>query len=138
MTLIQDALTSARSLYTALKRIEKQTGNPTSALNVAGNGIYTLSKVNIDQNTVNRYVHDVIAKVHEFIPFTHIVSGGQTGVDMAGAVAGASLNIPVTLTYPKGFRVRYTDGKDVDETPENLHKILAEQIEDLKKVPRLL
>lgn len=57
---------------------------------------------------------------------------------MAGAVAGASLNIPVTLTYPKGFRVRYTDGKDVDETPENLHKTLAQQIEELKKVPQLL
>lgn len=41
-------------------------------------------------------------RVHERIGLTHVRSGGQTGVDTAGLVAGMALGIPVTGLYPRG------------------------------------
>lgn len=98
----------------------------TTTLNVAGNGIYTLSQHHIDQNDVNQHVYEVIRHAHELRPITKIVTGGQTGVDIAGAIAAKKLGIPLVVTMPKGFVQRGVDKKDVQHTVEDIQK----QIDD--------
>lgn len=88
----------------------------TTTLNVAGNGIYTLVKSGMTQQSVNQHVHDIIAAAHALQPITNIVSGGQTGVDIAGAVAAKALGIPATITLPQGFRQRNEANQDVSNT----------------------
>lgn len=72
-------------------------------LNVAGNGIYTLIKKGVEQETINQYVYDVVSLVHKHWPLDKIVSGGQTGVDTAGLVTGCALDIDTVGHGPKGF-----------------------------------
>ena len=89
-------------------------------LNVAGNGIYTLAKRRLTQAGVNQWVFDVLKLVHADIRLDHIRSGGQTGVDTAGLVAGVALGIPVTGLYPKGFRQRLANQTDVSRSADDL------------------
>lgn len=117
----QDAIISARALYVACKRAEKlSTPYRVDTLNVAGNGLYTLVAHGIDQNKINRHVYDILSTVHAHHPFKQIVSGGQTGVDMAGAIAGLALDIPVELTYPKGFKIRNLKNQDIDQKEDEI------------------
>lgn len=89
-------------------------------INVAGNGIYTLMKYRVSQAKVNQYLLDVLTIVHSATPITKIVSGGQTGVDIAGGWAGVKLGIDVELLLPKGFKQRHEDGIDVTHTREEI------------------
>lgn len=82
------------------------------SLNIAGNGIYTLVKYRISQEFINQLIFDTISEVNQVRPLKLIVSGGQTGVDIAGAVAAFALQIPAKITFPKGFRQRLEDGVD--------------------------
>lgn len=91
------------------------------SLNVAGNGIYTLTKSGVTQAQANQWVYDVLSRVHAIIPLQAIRSGGQTGIDVAGLVAALALGIPATGLWPKGFRQRLANQKDVLRTPEELH-----------------
>ena len=98
-----------------------------TTLNVAGNGIYTLNeKLGVTQAQVNQYVYDTLKAAHLVVGITKIVTGGQTGVDIAGAIAAKRLGIPVDVTMPKGFLQRDMHGKDFTQTKE---KVVA-QIED--------
>ncbi|MNR71803.1 putative molybdenum carrier [compost metagenome] len=89
-------------------------------LNVAGNGIYTLTRQGITQAMADRWVYEVLKRVHERIGLTAIRSGGQTGVDTSGLVAGMALGIPVTGLYPKGFRRRLENNRDVTSDEQTL------------------
>lgn len=104
----------ARDLWRACRK------HGVGTLNVAGNGIYTLMKHGITQQDLNLYVYRVIAQVHEYSPIQMIVSGGQTGVDLAGAVAAELLGIPCEMTFPKGFKQRYENGEDSDHTEQEI------------------
>ena len=84
----------------------------TTTLNVAGNGIYTLIKHGWSQEQVNRHVYNLLAAAHAERPITKIVSGGQTGVDIAGAIAARVLGIPAEITLPKGYLQRNAAGVD--------------------------
>ena len=98
-----------------------------TTLNVAGNGIYTLNeKLGVTQAQVNQYIYDTLKAAHLVVGITKIVTGGQTGVDIAGAIAAKRLGIPVDVTTPKGFLQRDMHGKDFTQTKE---KVVA-QIED--------
>lgn len=87
--------------------------NNCSVINVAGNGIYTLGKYGMKQSDVDTYVLNVIKQVHGYHPITKIYTGGQSGVDLAGAKAGYQLGIDTEVTLPKGYIMRFEDGKDV-------------------------
>lgn len=89
-------------------------------INIAGNGIYTLVKFGISQHQINQTVVEVISKVHELWPISKIYTGGQTGVDIAGAVCGVLLDIPTMVTFPKGFKQRNEHGKDVINTEADI------------------
>jgi len=101
-----EPIQAARRLYRALHAHDAYT------LNVAGNGIYTLAQHGWSQERINRYVYEVMAKVHEHWPLKHVRSGGQTGVDMAGVTAAHALGIDALALLPKGFIQRSSDRVD--------------------------
>lgn len=93
---------------------------PNPVVNVAGNGIYTLCKHGWEQSDVNFMAMVILELVHQHHPISKIISGGQTGVDIAGGWAAVKLGIDCTLTLPKGYLQRHEDGKDVTHTREEI------------------
>lgn len=119
-----DYLTIARPLYKRMKQ------NMIKSLNIAGNGIYTLTQFNIQQEDINALVFKVIKQVHQFYPIEKIYTGGQTGVDLAGAIAANSLGISAIITLPKGYIQRFEDKVDRVQSKE----IIEQQIEHYTKL----
>lgn len=105
---------AAAGLYTLLKKQDCH------IVNIAGNGIYTLKKFGVTQEEANQFVYDVLKLVNTHWPITKVVSGGQTGMDIAGLVAGCALDIDTVGTWPKGLIMRFEDGKDVSMTEEKI------------------
>lgn len=120
---------TARMLWRRLNRIMKYY----PSINVAGNGIYTLSKYGWDQEQANEYVYRMLSKLYEHFPIGELRSGGQTGVDLAGGVAGVALGIPTTLLLPKGFKQRHEDGVDVLHTEEEIREQIMAGVSALKR-----
>lgn len=119
----------ARKLWIRLNILEIE--NPT--INVAGNGIYTLNKYHYwSQQIANECVYEILSKVHEHWPIGGVRSGGQTGVDLAGGVAGVALGIPTTLLLPKGFKQRHENGVDVEHTEDEIRAQVMEGVAQLK------
>ena len=117
-----EALDPARALYARLKRLDAE------VLNIAGNGIYSMmEKGGLDQAQVNQMVYDVIKLCHKHYPITIIRSGGQTGADLAGGVAGYKLGIPTIMTFPKGFRQRDVNKQDANHTEEEIREQVIQQ-----------
>jgi len=108
------SLLASREIYSTCKRLNVKT------LNIAGNGIYTFFDQGIDQVEINQKLYEILSLVHKHWPIEHIVSGGQTGVDTAGAVVACTLGIPCTLTLPKGLKMRFADGLDVSVPEEQI------------------
>ena len=111
---------AARKLYHALKK------HNTRILNVAGNGIYTLAQHGWEQYEVNDLVYSILAKVHQYWKIDEVVSGGQTGVDIAGIIAATALGIKATATLPKGFIQRADDKVDRQHTREQIEERVLE------------
>lgn len=110
------------------------TEHPIGTLNIAGNSIHTLHRMNCwGQPRVNQYVYDVIASVHARLPFQRIICGGQTGVDIAGAVAGVALKIPVGVLMPRGFIQRDVNGYDSEHSPPDIWHQIVDPVAYLKK-----
>ena len=82
-------------------------------LNIAGNGIYTCIKKGWVQDAVNTHVFRVVSLVHRRYPLSKIISGGQTGVDLAGIVAAVALGIDASILMPKGFKQRDAFDQDM-------------------------
>ncbi len=118
LPLSTDYLQLARHLYGHMRQIDAR------IINVAGNGIYTLNKHGWTQIQVNRVVYDILNLVNNFWKIDKIVSGGQTGVDIAGGVAAYKLGIDCEMTLPKGFKQRYFNGKDYEHTEEYLQELV--------------
>lgn len=111
-------LHAARSLYFKLKEADCR------VVNVAGNGIYTYAKHGFTQQGVNHMVHIILNQVHEHWKLDHVVSGGQTGADLAGLIAAAHLDIDCTGMWPKGYKMRFENGVDKNHTPEQIMGII--------------
>lgn len=110
--------------------LESVNGN---SLNIAGNGVYTLARDGYSQEVANAQVFAVVRRVHAKRPLDFIRSGGQTGVDVAGLVAGIALGIPVLGLWPKGFKQRTVHNRDVNRDPVELEAELHEMAAKLKK-----
>lgn len=95
-------------------------------LNIAGNGIYTFSKQGIGQKDINKIMYDLLSIVHLHYPIQKIVTGGQTGSDLAGAVVAHNLGIPCTVTLPKGFLMRFEDGVDVQMSESEIRTMIED------------
>lgn len=104
-----------------------------SSLNIAGNGIYTLSKHGWTQPRLNQHLFEVLDLVSREIELTKIVSGGQTGVDMAGIVAAKALGVRmIVATLPKGYVQRHEDGIDREHTHEEILEAVMREVEALR------
>lgn len=120
----EEWLLNGRRLYVRCVKDQVKT------LNVAGNGIYTFAKHGITQDVVNEYVYRLLQIVHHHHPLTHLVSGGQTGADLAGAVAAYKLGIPATICFPKGYLQRNKNGMDHTNDPADLMRQIEEYARD--------
>lgn len=107
----------------------------TTTLNVAGNGIYTLDQRGITQSKINQHVYEAIKTAHELLPITKVVTGGQTGVDIAGAVAARALGIPVEVTMPKGLKQRGVDGVDRAMTAAQIERQIETGAKEVTEGP---
>ncbi len=100
-------------------------------INVAGNGIYTLVTQGYTQSLINFYVYRLLRRVADECDITHIRSGGQTGVDTAGIVAAVALGIPATALLPFGYVMRFENGKDVVQTPQQILDSIQRMVREL-------
>jgi hypothetical protein len=101
-------------------------------LNIAGNGIYTLTKHGYTQDYVNSYIWKILCRLDYDTTLEKVVSGGQTGIDFAAGVACEINCIPCTMTFPKGYLQRFTF-KDIIQSKEIVLTRLDEQVERLRK-----
>jgi hypothetical protein len=93
-------------------------------LNIAGNSIHTLNKYGISQDQINMYILNIIQQIHNMYQINKILTGGQSGVDLAGAVAGYKCGIPVEVNMPKGFIQRNINGIDISHTKEEIEVMI--------------
>ena len=88
--------------------------NDIRSINIAGNGIYTFNQDGITQERVNELVYNVLHYLIENgCKIEKVRSGGQTGADEAGLVAGEKLGLETTSLCPKGWRFRTANGEDI-------------------------
>lgn len=82
-------------------------------LNIAGNGIYSLSK---NQFQYDIKLIDIIKGLqNKGITISEIRTGGQTGIDEAGAKAGQYLGIKTTVNAPSKWTYRNKQGNDISD-----------------------
>lgn len=88
--------------------------NKITSINIAGNGIYTFNKYGITQQRINKLVYNFLKFINTGKwSIKQVRSGGQTGADEAGLVAGDKLGLETTSLCPKGWRFRTADGEDI-------------------------
>ncbi len=92
--LTSDVLKTSRLLLRKLR------ADGAKSLNVTGNSISTLVSQNMTQEKTNEQVYAVLSSVHKLYPIRKILSGGSSGVDLAGAVCGMVLGIETVVTAP--------------------------------------
>ncbi len=102
-------------------------------MNIAGNGLYTLVQYRWTQARINQWVYDVLKLVHHTADLRTVRSGGQTGVDLAGLVAGCALGLPTTGLFPRGFRQRDAEGIDISRSAEDLHAEINDWVRALRR-----
>lgn len=95
-----------------LKEIDRRKA---TRLNIAGNGIYTLYKDGlVSQEQANEYIEAVLLMVCAINDTRYIIrSGGQTGSDQAGLIAGDKLGLKTICLAPKNWMFRDINGKDI-------------------------
>lgn len=96
------------------------------SLNIAGNGIYTFEKFGYSQEQINFFVYHILKNTIEIYPIKKIYTGGQTGVDIAGAIAGYALGIETEVTFPKGYMQKTKDGKTIWNKKEDIEKYIVD------------
>ena len=109
---------SAKSVTAAVKEFLAQLpdeylkGEPL-ALNIAGNGVYTLNAHGADQDDCDQFMARFFAAIEsKGVKLEFVRSGGQTGFDEAGIAAAVAFGIPCECHAPKGWVFRDATGKD--------------------------
>jgi len=116
---------SANSQQAAESLLEALREHRVRTLNVAGNGIYTLASRGWTQERANRFVYTLLSQACPRWLIENIISGGQTGIDLAGVTAAYALGIPACATLPQGFIQRGIDNRDCSHVAHEIR----EQIE---------
>lgn len=87
-------------------------------INIAGNGLYSL-KHWFTQETIKGLIYGFLKDVLERVvqqkaaPVTTIRSGGQTGADTAGLLAGDKLGLETIYLAPRYWMFRDINGRDI-------------------------
>lgn len=91
-----------------------KSGKTDLVLNVAGNSLNTFKKIDptVEQDAINKWMYLFLREVTSKVSVKMIISGGQTGSDVAGLIAGLALGLKVHGHYPKGFLMRNGNGED--------------------------
>lgn len=105
------------------------------SLNVAGNGIHTLGAKGWSQPEANAWIFLCLSTANAIHPIERVQSGGQTGMDWAGAVAAAKLGLPALILFPQGFKQRGADGVDRGRDPAELMLALGAEAAALPEHP---
>ena len=114
LSLENDWVDNARMLYLHMKKYNCK------SINVAGNGIYTLMSHSYTQEYINQIVYNILDIVNYHWGIDSVRSGGQTGVDIAGGVAGVALGLDTIMLFPKGFTQRHENGKDTVHSEQHI------------------
>lgn len=127
------AKTAVREIYSQLPD-EFQKGEP-FGVNFAGNGLYTLAKSGYIQDQVDEFMVKVVSGLQaKGVVFSSGRSGGQTGIDEAGLVAGKVCGIPMTCHAPKGWLMRDGSGKDISGEEAFKSRLLNKDYKKLASV----
>ena len=101
------------------------------SINIAGNAIQRFVKYKISQQMLNNWMTSVIKYLKESLPDTVAItirSGGQTGSDIAGIIAGLRNNIPCTAHFPHGYLTRNEKGIDMTSNYDFIYKYIIRQV----------
>jgi hypothetical protein len=130
LDLERDPVEVARSVYAHIGEHLRA-----RSVNIAGHSLHTLARYGIAQADLDAWVYAVFRRVAGAYPIGHIYTGGQTGVDIAGAVAGVALGIDVTIVMPKQCIQRGADGVDRPHTPDDIREQVEQQARALSCLP---
>lgn len=87
------------------------------SLNIAGNTLDTMLGAKYSQEDIDQYVYKLLKAVVESPDLKNriesVVTGGQSGVDEAGAKAASRLGLKTTVLAPKGWRYRDEKGEEI-------------------------
>ena len=107
----QSAQQIGQSLFETLVRRNYGIVPKGITLNIAGNGIYSLSH---PQEYYDSLVTEIVKYLLEKgVGIKEIISGGQTGIDEAGIKAAQNLGINYNILAPKGYKYRNANGSDI-------------------------
>lgn len=90
------------------------------SLNIAGNGIHTLDSKGWTQDAVDLWLFECLKVALGSHPVEWIQSGGQTGLDLSGAICAARLGVRAAILFPAGFKQRDIAGADMAHDPTAL------------------
>lgn len=124
---------AARDIH---NRIASQFKGACNIINIAGNGVYTLTRHKWMQGDANQYLFDTFSVLKDKwgnMPVKGFRSGGQTGVDIAAAVMAYALGADAVITFPKSYRQRGVDGQDFVEKREDVMMKVIAMDKQLKK-----
>ena len=87
-------------------------------INIAGNGMRTLAKNGISQETVDYFMGIFVKALYDKLdaydfPILEVRSGGQTGIDEAGIKAAHKMKLKCSILAPKDFRMTPAQGEDI-------------------------
>ena len=119
-TMQNNSIIEARNIWCFLKERNAH------VINIAGNGIYTLVKNGWDQHSTNLLLFKTFEIISKHWKIDKIVCGGQSGVDLAGAVTAYKLGIDCVVTMPKGFKMRWEDGVDREYSEDVVRRMIEE------------
>lgn len=103
-------------------------------LNIAGNSIRRMVDHGWSQEDVNFFITGVLVRLNKVWPIGKIVSGGQTGADIAGIVAAVAMGIESKCLMPTGFVQRDENGKDSTHTMEQIIEQIQKHVSALRKM----
>lgn len=111
-----DIITANEVAQKIVEDLNSKFGNKALTLNFAGNGIYALSKkYKGGQDAMNRYAalvfQNILENKNRTFGISDVITGGQTGIDEAFAIAARNNNIPTTVVMPlnNAYRINFNN-----------------------------
>lgn len=101
---------------------------PFPVINIAGNRQHKFG-VKRTQSDVTKYVLEVLTHVTTFKKIHGFRTGGQTGADWGGLIAGVLLDVPTVALFPAGFRQQYMNRKNIDHTQDEILAKIKESVD---------